>query len=68
MVRVTQVDASGNEQATVELDDFTVEILYSGIATLLEQATSAQSRAGQQSEPSSAERQRRARILTRLNT
>jgi len=68
MVRVTQIDASGNEQATVELDDFTVEILYSGIATMLRKATSAESRAWQQKEPSSAERQRRARILTRLNT
>jgi hypothetical protein len=68
MVRVTQIDASGNEQATVELDDFTVEILYSGIATMLREAASEESRAGQQKELSSAERQRRARILTRLNS
>ena len=68
MIRVTQIDASGNEQATVELDDFTVEILYSGIATMLQEAASAESRLEHRQTPSSAERQRRARILTRLTT
>ena len=66
MVKVMHVDDSGAEVATIELDDFTVKILYSGIAEKLEEA-STEVRPSQQFELSREERQRRARILHRIN-
>jgi len=39
MVKVMHVDDSGAEVATIELDDFTVKVLYSGIAENLEEAS-----------------------------
>ena len=38
MIRVTRVAEDGTESAVVEIDDFTVEVLYSGIADLLREA------------------------------
>jgi hypothetical protein len=38
MVRVTHIHDDGTELATIEVDDFTVEILYSGIASMLRDA------------------------------
>jgi hypothetical protein len=66
MVKVTHVDDSGAEVATIELDDFTVQILYSGIAEMLEEA-STEVHASPQFGLSAEERQRRARILHRIN-
>jgi hypothetical protein len=66
MVKVTYVDDSGVEGATIELDDFTVQILYSGIAEKLEKA-STEVHPSQPYEMSREERQRRARILHRIN-
>jgi hypothetical protein len=66
MVKVTHVDDSGVEGATIELDDFAVQILYSGIAEKLEEA-STEVRPSPQCELSKEERQRRARILHRIN-
>jgi len=67
MIRVTQVDEDGTERATVELDDFTVEILYSGIAIMLRRADCL---AGPQppAKLSGDARARRARVLARLTT
>jgi hypothetical protein len=39
MVNVTRVDDIGAEVATIELDDFTVEVLCSGIAEKLDKAS-----------------------------
>jgi hypothetical protein len=39
VVRVTRVNDSGAEVATIELDDFFGKILYSGIAEKLEKAS-----------------------------
>ncbi len=40
MVNVTHVDDNCAESATIELDDLTVRILYSGTAEKLEEASS----------------------------
>jgi hypothetical protein len=66
MVKVIHVDDNGAEMATVEIDDFTIETVYAGIATLLRTASAAPS-------PSPAAltreaRQRREKILTRIHS
>ena len=38
MVKVIQVAADGTEMAAIEVDDFTIEVIYSGIAEMLRQA------------------------------
>jgi hypothetical protein len=65
MVKVIQVDDDGAEMATVEIDDFTIETVYAGIATMLRSASTAP-------QPSPAglsrqARQRREKILARLH-
>jgi hypothetical protein len=68
MVRIVHLDENGNQMAEIELDDFTIEILYSGIAELLRTAAQEQSRSSFTGPPppSSQERQRREKILARL--
>jgi hypothetical protein len=67
MVKVIHVADDGTEVAAIEVDDFTIEVIYSGIAEMLRDAASAQATA-----PASgwdlprAERQRREKILTRI--
>jgi hypothetical protein len=70
MVKVIHVDDNGAEMATVEIDDFTIETVYAGIATLLRTASAA-SAAPPSSPPeglSRQERQRREKILTRIHS
>ncbi len=38
MVKVIHIANDGTETATVELDDFTVKVIYSGIADMLREA------------------------------
>ena len=67
MVRVIHLADDGTEMAAIDLDDFTIEVIYSGIADMLRAA------AGRE-DPSFAlrdvlprdERQRREKILTRI--
>ncbi len=67
MIRVTRVAEDGTETAVVEIDDFTVEVLYSGIADLLRDAASSSTTVGAAaSELPLQARQRRARILARI--
>jgi hypothetical protein len=67
MIRVSRLAEDGTETAVVEIDDFTVEVLYSGIADLLRDAASAQPAVGAAvSELSLEARQRRERILARI--
>lgn len=70
MVRVIQLDDNGDEVAAIEVDDFTVEILYSGIASMLRDAASSasSSRPTSSSELSKEGRQRRQRIISRINS
>ena len=67
MIRVTQLAEDGSERATVEIDDFTVEVLYSGIAELLREAEAAPpSSVASARELPRQERERRERILARI--
>ena len=67
MVKIIHVADDGSEQAEVVLDDFTVEVIYSGIADMLRDAASAHA-AGVTSpyDLSREERQRREKVLTRI--
>lgn len=67
MVKIIQVADDGTEKAAVELDDFTVEVIYSGIADMLRDANAAQ--AGDvvpALDLSREERLRREKVLTKL--
>jgi hypothetical protein len=67
MVKVIHVDDDGSETAVIELDDFTIETVYQGIAVMLRAATPGQPQASARTELSKEARQRRQRILTRLS-
>ncbi|HEY1444556.1 MAG TPA: hypothetical protein VGF51_06635, partial [Acidimicrobiales bacterium] len=63
MVKIIHVADDGTEKAAVELDDFTVEVIYAGIADMLRNAETAQ--AGQvvpAIDLSRQERQRREKV------
>ena len=67
MVKIIQVADDGTEKAAVELDDFTVEVIYAGIADMLRDAESAQSAHVVSSfDLSREERQRREKVLTKI--
>jgi hypothetical protein len=67
MVKVIQVAADGTEMAAIEVDDFTIEVIYSGIAEMLRQAAaSSETAAAPGSELPRAARQRREKILSRI--
>jgi hypothetical protein len=67
MVRVTQLADDGTELAAVEVDDFTLEVIYAGLAEMLRAAAVARPPV---SAPSSdlppQARQRRQRVLSRI--
>jgi hypothetical protein len=67
MIKVIQVDDDGAETAMIELDDFTIETLYQGIAVMLKDATPGQPHAAASSGLSKEARLRRQRILTRIH-
>jgi hypothetical protein len=67
MVKVIQLTDDGTETASIELDDFTVEVIYSGLAAMLRDAAAARPVAPVPSgELSRAALQRRQRVLSRL--
>ena len=67
MIKIIHVADDGTEKAAVELDDFTVEVIYSGIADMLRDAESAQSGpVGSGFDLSREERQRREKVLTKI--
>jgi hypothetical protein len=66
MVRITRFDDEGDQQAEITLDDFTIEILYSGIADLLQRASTTPDEVAPAAPMSGEARRRRSRILTRL--
>jgi hypothetical protein len=67
MVKVTHLSDDGTEVASIELDDFTVEVIYSGLAAMLRDAALAAPAAPAPSgELSRAALQRRQRVLSRL--
>jgi hypothetical protein len=67
MVKIIHVDDDGTEKAAVELDDFTVEVIYSGIADMLRDAETAEAaHAVSAFDLSREERQRRQKVLTKI--
>ena len=67
MVKIVHVADDGTEKATVVLDDFTVEVIYSGIAAMLRDAATAQAAdVAPTFDLSREERQRREKVLTRI--
>jgi hypothetical protein len=66
MVKVIQVAEDGTELAAIEVDDFTIEVIYSGIAEMLRVAASKQTAAARSGDLPREARQRRERILSRI--
>jgi hypothetical protein len=67
MIKIIHLADDGTEKAAVELDEFTVEVIYSGIADMLRDAESAQSEPAVSSfDLSREERQRREKVLTKI--
>ncbi len=67
MVRVIHIADDGTETAAVEIDDFTVEVVYSGISDMLRQAAATKNiGATPVFEPSREARRRRESVLTRI--
>jgi hypothetical protein len=67
MIKVTHLSDDGTEMASIELDDFTVEVIYSGLAAMLrDAAVVAPVAAAPSAELSRAALQRRQRLLSRL--
>jgi hypothetical protein len=67
MVKVIQIADDGTETAAIEVDDFTIEVIYSGIADMLRDAASTEADAPL--DPLDLPREARARrekILTRI--
>jgi hypothetical protein len=68
MVRVTQLADDGTEVASIDVDDFTIEVIYSGLAEMLREsaATRPATSVPACGLPREA-RQRRQRVLNRLH-
>ncbi len=66
MVKVIKVDDNGDEVAVIEIDDFTVEVIYAGIADALREAASAPAPPAPPVELSAEARRRRERVLQRI--
>ena len=69
MVKVIHLADDGTEMAAIEVDDFTIEVLYAGLADLLREAARAPvpvPELGPSCELSRQARQRRDKILTRI--
>ena len=67
MVKVIHLADDGTEMAAIEVDDFTIEVIYSGLADMLrEAAASTTVAAAAPADLSREARLRRDKILTRL--
>ena len=68
MVKLIHVADDGSEVAAIEVDDFVIEVVYSGIAEMLREAAASQAAtsASETCDLLRAERQRREKILTRI--
>jgi hypothetical protein len=64
--KVIHIAEDGTEEASVELDDFTVEVVYSGIAKMLAQAESERTPPVITADLPTAAKRRRERILTQI--
>jgi uncharacterized membrane protein len=69
MIKLTQVAEDGTETASIEVDEFTIETIYAGLAEMLRQAAQAPAETMPAAcELPREERRRRQRILTRIHT
>ncbi len=66
MIRVIHLADDGTEVAAIEVDDFTIEVIYSGIADMLRAAANDSPSVIASDELPRDERQRREKILTRV--
>ncbi len=71
MIKVTQLAEDGTETASIEVDDFTIEVIYSGLAKMLHDAAAVRTPATARASASACglpreARQRRQRVLGRL--
>ena len=67
MVRLTQLADDGTELAAVEVDDFTIEVLYAGLAEMLREAAAPHPPVSAPvCELSRQAHQRRQRVLSRI--
>ena len=67
MVRLTQLADDGTELAAVEVDDFTIEVLYAGLAEMLRQGSAPRPPASAPAQELSRQaQQRRQRVLGRI--
>jgi hypothetical protein len=67
MVKVIHLADDGTEITAIEVDDFTIEVIYSGIADMLRAAAASVTvPAVKPADLSREARQRRDKILTRL--
>ena len=67
MVRIVHVADDGTELAAIEVDDFTIEVIYSGLAEMLRDAAASHPPlAAPVCELPRAARQRRERVLSRI--
>jgi hypothetical protein len=67
MVKVIRVADDGTEMAAIEVDDFTIEVIYSGLAEMLREAASSNERlVATRSDLPREARQRREKIMSRL--
>ena len=67
MVKVIHLADDGTEMAAIEVDDFTIEVIYAGLAEMLRNAAAThQPVATPDGRLPREARQRRARVLSRL--
>jgi len=67
MVKVIHLAEDGTEVAAIEVDDFTIEVIYSGIADMLREAASGKEPAAvAEADLPREARLRRRKILTRI--
>jgi hypothetical protein len=69
MVKVIHLADDGTELASIEVDDFTLEVIYAGLAEMLREAALSRPPAAAPGGALSREaRQRRERVLGRVRT
>ena len=67
MVKVIHLADDGTEMAAIEVDDFTIEVIYSGLAEMLREAAAARpSVTATLGDLPREARQRRERVLSRI--
>ena len=66
MVRVIRIGEDGTEKESVEIDDFTIEVVYSGISDMLRDAASEAHELAPSFDLSREAQRRREKVLARI--